>query len=69
MPNTKEKKITRVQLEGARKNYSGVYGYFDAFCKLHSCCEECNRWVRLLCKIKLMLEKVQTAIILHVCKE
>lgn len=64
-----EKKITRQQLENAKNYHSGVNGYFEAFCKLHSNCNECNRWVRLLCRIKLCIEKLQTAIILFVCKE
>lgn len=67
MGDTKEKVILRNQLENACRRDKA--GYFDAYCHLHNYCTECNRWVRLLCKIKLMLEKVQTAIILHVCKE
>ena len=69
MENRKEKKIFRQQLQKARTTRTGVRGYFAAYCELHSCCEECNRWVRLLCRFKGKIEQLQTAIILRVCKE
>lgn len=64
-----EQKITRQQLENARKGSTFTRGYFDAYCSLHSCCEKCNRWVRLLCWVKLKIQRLQEAIILRVCKE
>lgn len=70
MPKMEEQKITRQELETARRFPGGhVRGYFAAYCALHSCCDKCNRWVRLLCKVKLKIEELQTAIILRVCKE
>ena len=62
-------KITRQQLQSARRTSTGVQGTFAAYCELHSCCEECNRWVRLLCRIKCKIEDLQKAIILRICKE
>ncbi len=69
MPKMEEQKITRQQLENARRTSTGVRGYFSAYCALHSCCDKCNRWVRLLCWVKLKIEDLQTAIILRICKE
>ena len=62
-------KITRKELIEARYQGNHVYGYFKAYCDLNSCCECCNRWVRMLCKLKCKIENLQTKIILHICKE
>lgn len=68
MPETREKKITRHQLEQARhRNYS-VYGYFNAYCHLNESCDTCNWRIRLLCKLKNKIEDLQKSIILLVCK-
>lgn len=70
MPKMEEQKTTRRQLLDACWTSNGSRrGYFAAYCALHSCCEKCNRWVRLLCWVKLKIENLQTAIILRVCKE
>lgn len=61
--------ISRYQLEQARHRGNNVYGYFNAYCHLNSSCDGCNRWVRLLCKLKSKIEDLQTEIILSVCKE
>ena len=60
--------ISRLQLELARHRNHSVYGYFDAYCHLNQSCDSCNRWVRLLCKIKSKIEDLQTEIILSECK-
>lgn len=64
-----KRKITRKELNEARFQSTGVYGYFKAYCDLNSCCEYCNHLVRMLCKLKNNIEKLQTKIILHICKE
>lgn len=64
-----KRKITRKELNEARFQSTGVYGCFKAYCDLNSCCEYCNHWVRMLCKLKNNIEKLQTKIILHICKE
>lgn len=62
-------KITRKELDKAKIQVNVVYGYFKAYCKLNDCCEYCNCWVRMLCKLKDKIEKLQTKIILYICKE
>ena len=62
-------KIARKELNEAQFQGNNVYGYFKAYCDLNSCCEYCNRWVRMLCKLKNKIENLQTKIILHICKD
>ena len=62
-------KITRKELSEARFQSNHVYGYFKVYCGLNDCCEYCNCWVRLLCKLKRKIEEFQVKIILHICKE
>lgn len=65
-----EKKITSQQLRNACWTYAGSRrGYFAAYCAVIGHCGECNRWVRLFCKLKCNIEKLQTAVILRICKE
>ena len=64
----KKRLISRYQLEQARHRNNCVYRYYDAYCYLNSSCDSCNRWVRLLCKLKSKIEDLQTEIILSVCK-
>jgi len=64
-----KKELSADQLNAGRFRGSSIYGTFNSYCFLHGCCEECNRWVRLLCKIKNKIETIQEAIILSVCKE
>ena len=64
----REKKISRYQLEQARHRNNSVYGHFNAYCHMNESCDTCNRWVRLLCKLKNKIEDLQTDIILAVCK-
>lgn len=62
--------ITRKELNEARRDGKGrVYGWFWAYCRLNSCCETCNRYVRVLCRLKNTIEALQTKIILRICKE
>ena len=63
-----EEKVTRWQLEQARHRGCSVYGHFNAYCFLHDSCDGCNRWVRVLCKIKRKIEDLQAEIILSICK-
>ena len=65
----KEKKITLKQLKSAQVTSTGIRPHFHAYCAEISCCEECNRWVRLFCKLKCWIEKLQTVIIFRICKE
>lgn len=65
---TEKRSISRYQLEQARHRNHRVYGHFNAYCHLNSSCDSCNRWVRLLCKIKSKIEDLQTEIILSICK-
>lgn len=61
-------KITRKQLEIARHQGCGVYGYKKAFCDLHDCCEECDKKVRFICKLIAKMEKLQDKRILKICR-
>lgn len=62
--------ITRKELNEARRGSTGsVHGWFCAYCKLNSSCDTCDRYVRLLCRLKNMIEELQTKIILRICKE
>ena len=65
---TEKRLITRYQLDQARHRNNSVYGYFNAYCYLNSSCDTCNRWVRMLCKLKNKIEDLQVEIILSVCK-
>mgnify|MGYP000044798005 FL=1 len=60
-------KITRRQLEDSRRRGCRVYGYKKAFCDLHSCCEKCDRRIRLLCRLICKIENIQEKIILRSC--
>lgn len=64
-----KRKITRKELDEAKIQVNVVYGYFKAYCNLNDCCEYCNCWIRMLCKLKNKIESLQTKIILHICKE
>ena len=61
-------RITREQLVESRYRPNGVYGYKKAFCDLHACCENCDKYVRILCKVICKLEEMQTNRILKICK-
>lgn len=61
--------ISRSRLEESRNRPHGKIGYFQAYCDCVSCCDECDRLVRVLCKIKCKLEDIQKKRILHICKE
>ena len=60
-------RITRSQLEESRRRGYRVYGYKKAFCDLHSCCEKCDKRIRLLCKLICWIEDIQEKIILRIC--
>ena len=65
-----KKKITRQQLRNACWTSTGSRrSYFAAYCSELGHCGECNRWVRLLCRLRCKIENLQTAIILRICKE
>lgn len=59
---------TREQLEESRHVNNHVYGYKKAFCDLHDCCDECDRRVRLICKVIAKLEVLQIKRILKICE-
>ena len=68
MTDTREKKISRYQLEQARHRGNSVFGHFNAYCHLNGSCDTCNWRVRLLCKLKNKIEDWQENIILSLCK-
>lgn len=43
--------------------------WFRAYCDYSEGCETCDGRVRLLCRVKCWLEKMQTRIILHIIRE
>lgn len=59
--------LTRQQLEDLRHQGDRVYGYKKAFCDGNSCCERCDKLVRLGCKIMCKIESLQTKRILKIC--
>jgi len=59
---------TRERLEERRHEGYRIYGYFYSFCALNSCCENCERLIRLGCEIKRGIEELQTKRILRICK-
>jgi hypothetical protein len=60
--------ITRKQLENGRYQGYRTYGYFKSFCDLNDSCEYCDKWIAFLCKVKCVIEKIQTRRILRMCK-
>lgn len=42
---------------------ANVYGTFQTYCNEHSCCDDCDRKVRFLCKVKNRIEELQSKII------
>lgn len=60
--------ITRKQLEEARHEQYCIYGYKHAYCKLNSCCENCDKRVRFGCKLINKIEDLQTKRILKICE-
>lgn len=62
IPTTKE-------LEDGRHRADGIYGYFKSFCWWNSCCEDCDKVIRFGCRVKRLIEKMQTRRILKICKE
>lgn len=60
---------TRKQLEEGRHREYKTYGYFWSFCELNRCCEDCDRLIRLGCKLKRSVESAQEKRILRICKE
>lgn len=62
--------MTREELESGRyrRNPNRVYGYFFSYCEQMPCCEDCDKWIRLGCKLKRKVEDIQTKRILNICK-
>jgi len=60
---------TRQELEDGRHTYDKTYGYFWSFCELNNCCENCDKIIRFGCRVKCLIEKMQTKRILKICKE
>lgn len=62
--------MTREELESGRyrRNPNRVYGYFFSYCEQTSCCEDCDKWIRLGCKLQRKIEDLQTKRILKICK-
>lgn len=63
----KEIKVTKKELWEARFFDNGIHSVFVGYCRLHGCCDCCNRSVRMLCKIKDRIAKMQESIILNNC--
>ena len=57
------KELEKGRQEGYRK-----YGYFHSYCKLTRSCEVCDKYVRFGCKVKRLIEDIQTKRILRICK-
>jgi len=60
--------MTREQLEEGRHKDNRTYGYLWSFCDQTRSCEECDRVVRLGCKIQRKIEDIQTKRILRICR-
>jgi hypothetical protein len=59
--------LTRQQLEELRHQGYCVYGYKKAYCDGNDCCENCDRVIRLGCRIISKIEDWQTKRILKIC--
>lgn len=56
--------VTFEDVQNARQNAThSVNGIFATFCDLNSSCDDCNRRVRLWCKIRNRIRKRQETII------
>lgn len=60
--------MTRDELEAGRHSGHRTYGYFWSFCRQNSCCEDCDKMVRIGCRLKRKVEDLQTRRILRICK-
>lgn len=61
-------KITKEQIQEARKIDGSIYGFFFGYCRLNNCCEDCDKIIRLGCKTKNLIEDLQTKRIKKICK-
>ena len=61
--------ITREQLEDLRHQGYRLYGYKKAFCDGNSCCEKCDKVVRIGCRLISKIEDLQTKRILQICQD
>jgi len=59
----RELKVTKQMIDESRHQGYNVYGMLKGYCDLHNCCEICNKRVRLLCKVKRVIEKIQEKLI------
>lgn len=56
------------ELNDNRRRGSRIVGYFQSFCDLNSCCEECDHLIHFGCTIKRLIENAQKKRILRICK-
>ena len=68
MAEKKERRMNRQELEDARHIGSRIYGYKTAYCNLIPCCNDCDKFVALGCKIMRKIEDLQIKRILWICK-
>lgn len=61
--------MTKEELEQGRHRGHCVYGYFNSYCNQTHSCERCDKFVRLGCEIKDIIEAIQTKRILKICKD
>ena len=61
-------KISRETLEANRKENMNLYGYKKSYCKFQSCCEECDRKIRIGCEVIRKIEDLQVKRILKICE-
>ena len=60
---------TRCELEGNRRQGYRIYGYKHSYCDLQRSCEECDKVIRIGCKVIRVIEDLQIRRILKICKE
>lgn len=58
---------SRKRLEEARRQGFRIYGYFTAFCDLNPSCEECDSVVYFWCRVRCLIERIQTRRIKKIC--
>lgn len=60
--------MTKKELEEGRHIGYRIYGYFYSYCEQTRSCEVCDPAMRFGCRIKRMIEDLQTKHILRICK-
>ena len=61
--------VTRSELEYNRRQGYMVYGYKHSYCDSQRSCDECDKVIRIGCKVIRVIEDLQIRQILKICKE